>query len=87
MPDSKSRSSRPTTSSLNDDYFIKNAILCWLHHYPNHQWTGIYKELAERDSYVTKSDSDDLQSQPNETKPVSRKQSRGRSRSTKPVES
>lgn len=66
----------PDAVSLNDDYFIKNAILCWLHHYPNHRWTAIYKELAERDSYVT-------QSQPEPVnKPASRKRSRGRSQST-----
>ena len=69
------------SKSLNDDYFIKNAILCWLHHYPNHKWTAIYKELAERDSYIT-------QSQPEVvSKPVSRRKSQGRSQSTKPVES
>ena len=75
--------------SLNDDYFIKNAILCWLHHYPNHKWTAIYKELAERDSYVTQSESSsDDDSQPKVvSKPVSRRKSQGRSRSTKPVES
>lgn len=63
------------SKSLNDDFFIKNAILCWLHHYPNHKWTAIYEELAERDSYVT---------QPVKpiTKPTSRKRSRGRSQST-----
>lgn len=65
----------PDSKSLNDDYFIKNAILCWLHHYPNHKWTAIYKELAERDNYVPQSKS----SSDTETKPVSRKQSRGRS--------
>ena len=38
--------------SLDDDYFIKNAILCFLHHYPNHKWTPIYEELASRDKYT-----------------------------------
>ena len=67
--------------SLNDDYFIKNAILCWLHHYPNHKWTAIYKELAERDSYLS-------QSQPEVvSKPVSRRKAQGRNKTTKPVES
>lgn len=37
---------------LDDDYFIKNAILCFLHHYPNHKWTPIYEELAERNTYI-----------------------------------
>jgi len=39
--------------SLNDEYFIKNAISCWLHHFPNHKWTPIYEELRNRDSYLT----------------------------------
>jgi hypothetical protein len=41
---------------LDDDYFIKNAILCWLHHYgdKNHKWDAIYKELAEREHYTHK---------------------------------
>lgn len=37
---------------FDDNYFIKNAILCWLHHYPNHRWTPIYEELSLRDKYV-----------------------------------
>ena len=40
--------------SLDDDYFIKNAILCFLHYYPNHKWAPIYRELAERETYTTK---------------------------------
>jgi len=40
------------SKSLDDDYFIKNAILCFLHHYPNHKWTGIYEELAKRDTFI-----------------------------------
>lgn len=38
--------------SLDDDYFIKNAILCWLHYFPEHKWTDIYKELAQRETYT-----------------------------------
>ena len=40
--------------SLDDDYFIKNAIMCWLHHYGDkgHKWDDIYKELASRDTYT-----------------------------------
>tara|TARA_B100001559_G_scaffold30606_1_gene23415 strand:+ start:620 stop:814 length:195 start_codon:yes stop_codon:yes gene_type:complete len=41
------------SKSYDDDYFIKNAILCFLHHYPNHKWTAIYEELAERDTFTT----------------------------------
>ena len=38
--------------SLDDDFFIKNAIYCWLHHFPNHKWADIYKDLAQRDTYT-----------------------------------
>ena len=43
------------SKSLDDNYFIKNAILCWLHYYgdKNHRWDSIYKELAKRDVYVS----------------------------------
>ena len=43
------------TKSLNDDFFIKNAILCWLHYYGDkeHRWDAIYKELASRETYTT----------------------------------
>lgn len=64
------------SKSLNDNFFIKNAILCWLHHYPNHKWTGIYEELAKRDSYVTQSQPEPI------NKPLSRKRSQGRNRPT-----
>jgi len=45
-----------TSKSLDDDYFIKNAIMCWLHHYgdKNHKWDAIYKELAQREHYTHK---------------------------------
>jgi hypothetical protein len=39
--------------SLDDDYFIKNAISCWLYHFPNHKWAPIYQKLRNRDSFVT----------------------------------
>lgn len=37
-----------------DDWLIKNAIGCWLHHFPNHPWTPRYKELVKRDIYLPK---------------------------------
>ena len=42
------------SKSLDDNYFIKNAIYCWLHHYGDqgHRWDDIYKELAKRDTYI-----------------------------------
>ena len=39
--------------SLDDTYFIKNAIACWLHYFPEHKWTPIYKEMIKRDSFNT----------------------------------
>ena len=38
-----------TAKSLDDDYFVKNAISCWLHHFPEHKWTPIYKELVQKE--------------------------------------
>ena len=38
--------------SLDDDYFIKNAIGCFLHYYPEHKWAPIYRELLNRDSFI-----------------------------------
>ena len=37
-----------------DDWLIKNAIGCWLHHFPNHPWTPRYQELVMRDVYLPK---------------------------------
>ena len=37
-----------------DDWLIKNAIGCWLHHFPDHPWTPRYKELVKRDVYLPK---------------------------------
>jgi hypothetical protein len=42
---------QPSSKSLDDDYFIKNAISCFLHYYPDHKWAPIYKELRERESF------------------------------------
>ena len=46
--------------SFDDNYFIKNAILCWLHHYGDqgHRWDSIYKELAQRDTYINMESND-----------------------------
>ena len=35
-----------------DDWLIKNAIGCWLHHFPDHQWTPRYRELVKRDTFL-----------------------------------
>ena len=37
-----------------DDWLIKNAIGCWLHHFPDHPWTPRYKALVKRDVYLAK---------------------------------
>ena len=68
------------TKSFNDDYFIKNAILCWLHHYPNHRWTPIYEELSLRDEYVTNEEEVQL---PAVKKRPARTRVQGRSKATK----
>jgi hypothetical protein len=37
-----------------DDWLIKNAIGCWLHHFPDHPWTPRYKQLVKRDIFLPK---------------------------------
>tara|TARA_R100000995_G_scaffold73822_2_gene42701 strand:+ start:1020 stop:1256 length:237 start_codon:yes stop_codon:yes gene_type:complete len=39
---------------IDQDYFIKNAIGCWLHHFPDHKWAPIYRELQNRDFSISK---------------------------------
>ena len=38
-----------SSTSLDDDFFIKNAIACWLYHFPEHKWAPIYEDLVKRD--------------------------------------
>ncbi len=38
-----------SAKSLDDDFFIKKAIACWLYHFPDHKWAPIYKDLVKRD--------------------------------------
>ena len=33
---------------MNDNVLIENAILAFLHHYPNHEWAVPYAELLEK---------------------------------------
>ena len=33
---------------VDDQVLIENAILAFLHHYPNHQWAVDYAELLEK---------------------------------------
>ena len=59
MTESKNNTTKqgsPNAKSLDDDFFIKNAILCWIHHYggKEHKWEDIYVELATRNSYTHK---------------------------------
>jgi hypothetical protein len=41
------------TEKKTDDWLIKNAIGCWLHHFPDHPWTERYQELVKREVYLT----------------------------------
>lgn len=65
---------------FDDNYFIKNAILCWLHHYPNHRWTPVYEELSLRDNFVTNEEEVQL---PAVKKRPARTRVQGRSKATK----
>ena len=40
------------TSKKSDNWLIKNAIGCFLHHYPDHDWTPRYKELVKLDEFI-----------------------------------
>ena len=40
------------TQPKTDDWLIKNAIGCWLHHFPDHQWTDRMKELVKYDTFI-----------------------------------
>ena len=43
------------TPPKDDDWFIRNAIYCWLNYFgEDHQWHAKYTELAQRDSYLPK---------------------------------
>ena len=58
------------TQEKTDDWLIKNAIGCWLHHFPDHPWTERYQELVKREVYL-----------PPKTKPrPARKRSQSRSK-------
>lgn len=49
---------RPQSKSLDDDYFVRNAIYCFLHYFPDHKWAPIYKELAKRETFNIVKDND-----------------------------
>ena len=39
----------------NDDWYIRNAIYCWLHYFDeDHQWHAKYSELAKRETFLPK---------------------------------
>lgn len=39
--------------ALDEDFFIRNAIYCWLYYFDEkHKWHSIYKDLAERETYT-----------------------------------
>ena len=41
------------TTKKTDSWLIKNAIGCFLHYYPNHEWSARYKELVKIDEFTT----------------------------------
>ena len=44
-----------TKTQKDDDWYIRNAIYCWLHHFDkDHRWHSKYSELAQRTSYLPK---------------------------------
>ena len=44
------------SKALNHDYFIRNAIYCWLHYFPEHKWADAYRELLKHDTFVAKNE-------------------------------
>ena len=44
---------KPKHKIIDHDWFIKNAIGCWLNYYPEHQWAPIYRELQSRDFSIS----------------------------------
>ena len=50
--------------SLDDDYFIRNAIYCFLHYFPDHKWVPIYKELIKRETFNNVKSDDSKTSRP-----------------------
>jgi hypothetical protein len=44
---------KPNHKIIDHDYFIKNAIGCWLHHFPDHKWAPIYRELRLLDFSIS----------------------------------
>ena len=43
------------TPPKDDDWFIRNAIYCWLNYFgEEHQWHAKYTELAQRETYLPK---------------------------------
>ena len=44
---------QPDSISIDDSYFIKNAMACFMHHYPKHKFVAIYQELIKKE-YIEK---------------------------------
>ena len=38
------------SKAIDDDYFVRNAIFCWLH-YSRDKWVDAYRELLKRESF------------------------------------
>ena len=41
-------------NALDEDFFIRNAIYCWLYYFKDHKWRSIYEELGQRETYTSK---------------------------------
>ena len=42
----------PESVKKSDSWLIKNAIGCFLYHYPDHDWAPRYRELVKIDEFL-----------------------------------
>jgi len=42
-----------TTASLDDDFFVRNAVKCWLYYFKGNKWEHVYHKLLERETFNT----------------------------------
>ena len=53
MPTSNSPANDGKAKALDEDFFIRNAIHCWLYYFDEkHKWHPIYTELAKRETFI-----------------------------------
>ena len=46
---------------MTDNLLIENAILAFLHHYPNHKWAGEYAKLLDKIKSIENAKSEDAE--------------------------